>query len=155
MTLLAVDPGRSVKPSIGYALFNPDGVELIERGALTWDGFFDELSLVNPARPYGFLRFFGFTVGEVVVEDFVNTPKSRGGQHNGTSECIGAIEILCRKTSTPFKRQPNTILPVAKLLAGYEQTLQHLPDEDSAYLHGIYRLVELGQLQSRGLSSTL
>lgn len=163
MTLLAIDPGRSVKPSIGYALFDDQGNE-IERGKLTWDGLVEALWLAENYDDTGIsmLRFqyAGFTkdvhITEVVIENFVNNPRSaRGGQENGTSECIGAVEFACATMRVPFTRQKSDKLGPARLLAGYEQTTEHLPDEDSAYLHGYYYLVGKGVLKSRGLESTL
>ena len=94
-------------------------------------------------------------ITEVVIENFVNNPRSRGGQTNGTSEVIGAVEILAAQAGVPFTRQPNTILPVAKLHAGYEQKLKHLPHQDAAFLHGYYYLVSKDRLQPKGLESTM
>ena len=159
MTLLAIDPGRSkLLPSIGYALFTDAGAE-IERGELTWDGLWQSLwlyagrgsglsfTLLGPLRH--------FSIKAVVIENFINNPKSRGGQTNGTSEVIGAVEFLCAQGDVPFTRQPNTVLPVAKLHAGYVDRRKHLPHQDAAYLHGYYYLVGKGVLVSKGLEATL
>lgn len=157
MTLLAIDPGRSVKPSIGWALFRNDGSE-IARGKMTWAELCKDLRL---SGPLGGLRFFrdghgAYAITEVVIENFVNDPRSaRGGQENGTSECIGAVEILATQAGISFTRQRSDRLNPAKLLAGYEQTTEHIPDQDSAYLHGYYYLVNKGVLGSKGLEATL
>lgn len=152
MVLLAVDPGRSYagEKTIGYSVFERDGAE-VERGSLSFEMLCQKLVFDKPL-----LEFRGFIVDSVVIEDFVNDPKSaRGGQRNGTSECIGAVEILTIQARVPFTRQRNAILGPAKLLAGYEQTLKHLPHQDSAYLHGYYYLVKAGVLGARGLSDTM
>ena len=153
MTLLAIDPGRAVKASIGYAVFDTyrDG-ELWENGSLTWD----ELCLgFRIGDRYGAATFQGIEITEVVIENFVNNTRSRGGQTNGTSEVIGAVEYVCFRSSVQFTRQPNTILPVAKLQAGYVDHLKHLPHQDAAYLHGYYYLVGKGVLEEKGLRSTI
>lgn len=156
MTLLAIDPGRSVKPSIGWSLFSTDPGHELMRGELTWD------QLVIALQPWtlGTASFFdhegGWTrVHEVVIENFINNPKSRGGQTNGTSEVIGAVEFFCAQNEVPFTRQPNTILPVAKLQAGYTDTHKHLPHEDAAFLHGFHYLVGKGVLEEKGLRGTV
>lgn len=157
MTLLAIDPGRSVKEaSIGYCVFQDvsghGDIREMERGEIAWHG------LVHLLRPYPaslLLRFKDVSISEVVVENFVNNTRSRGGQTNGPSEVIGAIEYAAALCGTPFTRQPNTILPVAKLHAGYEQKLKHLPHQDAAFLHGYYYLVSKGLLTPKGLASTL
>lgn len=162
MTLLAIDPGRSYKgvgkarQSIGYALFEPRGIE-IERGSLSFEELCAVLLLwVEPNKEERVLEFQGWHPSEIVIEDFINDPQSaRGGQRNGTSECIGAVEILAIQAGIPFTRQRSAVLGPAKLLAGYEQKLKHLPHQDSAYLHGYYYLVEKGVLQSKGLADTL
>lgn len=151
MPLLAIDPGRSFKgeKTIGYALFQDRDGKEIERGALSWD------LLVKRLNVFGYLDFDGYVISQVVIEDFINNEKSRGGQRNGTSECIGAVEFACIKAGAPFTRQRPSILPVAMRHAGYVQKLKHLPHQDSAYLHGYYRLVQLGVLHPKGLAGTL
>jgi len=158
VTLLAIDPGRSYKgeATIGYCLFNDRGEE-IERGERTWEDLIDAFDLDEDLWFRGNGRLLYFLDG-VVIEDFVNDPKSaRGGQRNGTSECIGGVEAFCLKTGTPFTRQEPAALGPAKLHApaGSWKELKHLRHEDSAYLHGYEILVRRGDLQAAGLSSTL
>ena len=164
MTLLAIDPGRSkLLPSIGWATFREDGSEY-RRGELTWDllcralwvrGFDDEDDYGHAQLWFSPSVYGGYRIHEIAIENFINNPTSRGGQTNGTSEVIGAVEILAAQAGVPFTRQPNTILPIAKLQAGYTQKLKHLPHQDAAYLHGYYYLVGKGVLVSKGLESTL
>lgn len=172
-TLLAIDPGRSYKgdASIGWCLFSEE--EGGETGRIKWQEqargsvSYEELwkrFRVFPSFDWeGVLRknplvltFDDWTVDEVVCEDFVNDPQSaRGGQRNGTSECIGAIELACLLTKTTFTRQKSDRLGPAKLHAGYVQKLKHLPHQDSAFLHGYYYLVSKGVLQAAGLQDTM
>ena len=149
MTLLSIDPGRAKKASIGYCLFTEKGEE-ITRGEMTfeqlvWALYFDRSGVT----------FMGRSIYTIVIENFVNNAKSRGGQTNGTSECIGAVEYVAIRGETDMIRQPPAILPVAKLQAQYVDRLGHLPHQDSAYLHGFYYLVSIGVLQPKGLADTL
>lgn len=162
MTLLAIDPGRSFKgeKSIGYAIFTQVGAE-IARGSLSWE---ELCARLIPLAPRAEVLVFdapairrSMMVHEIVIEDFVNDPKSaRGGQRNGTSECIGAVEILAVQAGVPFTRQKSDILYAAKLHApeGSYKKLKHLRHEDSAFLHGYEFLVRRGDIEV-DLSSTM
>ncbi|QRI45094.1 holliday junction resolvase [Microbacterium phage Shocker] len=165
MTLLAIDPGRSYKGerTIGWALFSRhSGLEVV-RSSMSFEELCRSLwgqQAYRPSMPPGlyFTRPNGtdWRITEIVIEDFVNDPKSaRGGQRNGTSECIGAVEILAIQAGVPFTRQRSAILGTAKLLADYQGKAKHLPHQDSAYLHGYYYLVEKGVLSSKGLQGTM
>ena len=159
MTLLAIDPGRSftgtgkARQSIGFALFDRAGNE-IRRGALS----FEELAqTLTYQLNEGFLWWDFEAIHEIVIEDFVNDPKSaRGGQRNGTSECIGAVEILAVQAGVPFTRQRSDVLPAAKLHApkGSFKDLKHLRHEDSAFLHGREYLIRKGVIEV-DLSATM
>ena len=168
MTLLAIDPGRSftgtgkARQSIGYACFHTTGGEA-ERGAISFEELCNELVLwADPYEGTKYLEFAGWRISEIVIEDFVNDPKSaRGGQRNGTSECIGAVEILAVQAGVPFTRQRSDVLPAAKLHApkGSFKDLKHLRHEDSAFLHGreyLIREVDLDHaLSDEVLSATM
>ena len=164
MTLLAIDPGRSftgtgkARQSIGYSLFDGEGKE-IERGSLSFEELCSSLTLwADPHEGTKYLDLDqGWTVHEIVIEDFVNDPKSaRGGQRNGTSECIGAVEILAVQAGVPFTRQRSDVLPAAKLHApeGSFKDLKHLRHEDSAFLHGREYLIRKGVIEV-DLSATM
>lgn len=146
MTLLAIDPGRSYKgeKTIGYALFSERDGEELERGQLTWEELVDELDYDNCG-----VTGFGYALYTVVIEDYVNNDRSKGGQRNGTSECIGAVEAICRKGRLSIVRQPPAALGPAKLHApdGSYRKLQHLRHEDSAFLHGYEYLVKQGVIK--------
>lgn len=175
VTLLAIDPGRSYKGerTIGVSLWSEE--EVGETGRLKWQELFreesrweelvEELHLL-PNTDWETMAWDGtwslaygdFVVDEVVIEDFVNDPKSaRGGQRNGTSECIGAVEILATQAGVPFTRQRSDKLGPAKMHApeGSWKNLKHLRHEDSAFLHGYEYLVGKGVLQPAGLADTL
>ena len=158
MVLLAIDPGRSLKEekTIGVCLFRRNGAEIL-RTAVSFESLISLLEIRGggPSSVSPWLGYDSYPVDEVVIEDFVNNEKSRGGQRNGTSECIGAVEFACIKTNTPFIRQKPSILPVAMRHAGYVQKLKHLPHQDSAYLHGYYYLTAKGILHPKGLTATL
>ena len=140
MFTLAIDPGGSTtKASIGYALFD-------EEGGLMGKGVFTKKELY--AHLENLPALVALSGWQVVVENFVNNEKSRGGQTNGTSEIIGAVEFACHLNSVPLYRQSPRILSVAKIQNQYKlpinprtkQPVKHLPDEDSAMLHGLYFL---------------
>lgn len=151
MTLLAIDPGRSYKGerTIGYALFDTEHEEIV-RGQLSYEELLEEIDQGKP------LMFAGYVLDELVVEDFVNNDRSKGGQRNGTSECIGMLEYACHLSGTPFHRQSPSALGPAKLHApeGSYKKLQHLRHEDSAFLHGYEYLVRTGVIKI-DLSATL
>ena len=160
MTLLAIDPGRSYKgdATIGYSIF---ALEMeMERGRMSWEELHERVTFW-PTTPgqFEFRDSEGKTrmIHEVVIEDFVNNEKSRGGQRNGTSETIGSLETICYYAEVPITRQEPGALVPAKLHAprGSWKPLKHLRHEDSAYLHGYEYLVRQGRLQSAGLEATL
>jgi hypothetical protein len=159
MVLLSIDPGRSFKgeKTIGWALFFTDARPPQKNGWVTgeisFEGLIESLD-IEDGLWWSHERKLTL-ITEVVIEDFVNNSQSKGGQRNGTSECIGAVEFACIKTDTPFTRQRADRLVPAKLHAGYVDTHKHLPHQDSAYLHGYYYLVGKGILTPKGLADTL
>ena len=161
MTLLAIDPGRSYKgeATIGVSLWWDNEWSEVKREAVSFEDLVSRLEIrdegVYATTPW--LAYNDYPVHEVVIEDFVNNSQSKGGQRNGTSECIGAVEFACIKAGVPLTRQEPAALGPAKLHApaGSWKELKHLRHEDSAYLHGYEFLVRRGDLQAAGLSSTL
>lgn len=163
MTLLSIDPGRSYKgeASIGWAVYT-DGAGEWFRGYMSWEEIKYRFSLQFARDGQPWLRFDtqgtgNWLISQIVIEDFVNDPKSaRGGQRNGTSECIGAVEILAEMTDTPFTRQRSDTLYAAKMHApeGSWKKLKHLRHEDSAFLHGYEFLVRRGDIEV-DLSATM
>ena len=161
MTLLAIDPGRSYKgeATIGISLWWDSNWSETKREAISFEMLVSRLEVrddgVYATTPW--LAYDDYCVHEVVIEDFINNEKSRGGQRNGTSECIGAVEFACIKAGVPFTRQAPAKLGPAKLHApeGSWKKLKHLRHEDSAFLHGYEYLVGKGVLQSAGLQGTM
>jgi hypothetical protein len=147
MTLLAIDPGKR----IGWCFFGSDGIE-IDRGVTDWDGLFDNLQtwddeLILVRGPVT------FKIDHLVVEDYIGRPGAKnGGQHFDASEVIGALRIIAESADVKLVRQRAVdVLKVAALHAGYTLPKGHLPDQDSAYLHGYYRLEQLGILRAKPL----
>lgn len=145
MTILSIDPGKR----IGYALFTDKG-EDIERGVIQFDDWFDLCPLeVNGSNEYGSefeLWFERYAISQLVVEGFRHDPTvKQGGSVHWASQVEGAVKMLAAITDTPIAVQYAGIaLPVAKLFTGYVEPTtktgnkKHLPDEDSAWLHGMY-----------------
>lgn len=158
MTLLAIDPGRSYKgeATIGWCLFDDWGQE-IGRGSINWEQLVQYLRQARHGLLFVFAPGAAHLIDTVLIENFVNNPQSRGGQQNGTSECIGAVELACAWTATQFIRRPPAALGPAKYHApkGSFAPLAHLRHEDSAFLHGFEYLIETGVLTVPGVSSTL
>jgi hypothetical protein len=60
--------------------------------------------------------------------------------------------MLAEQSHVPFRRQRAVdVLQVSALHAGYKLPKGHLPDEDSAWLHGRFRLEQLGVLRAEPL----
>ena len=155
--ILCIDPGRSYlgDRTIGICLFHLNGAEQ-SRHEVNFEELVDRLSILEmPGASYASVTYNGLLIETIVMESFVNNARSRGGQRNGTSECIGAVEYVALKTETPLILQQPAVLPVAKAHAGYEGKQAHLPHKDSAYLHGYYYLVKKGVLKPVGLEATL
>lgn len=161
-TLLSIDPGRSSigKKTIGYSIWVYDRPENLPPRELVRDEMsFEDLVYrlrIRHSEPRTFLTFDSWRIHMVLVEDFVNNAKSRGGQTNGASECIGAIEILSLQSGTSFFRQRPDALAAARLHApeGSFADLKHLRHEDSAYLHALEFLVRRGDYDVN-LSATM
>jgi hypothetical protein len=148
MTLLAIDPGKR----IGWAMFYVSTGEEIARGVTDWDGLresFDNLEYYLG----GDLTYRGRVLREIVCEDYIGRPgQKNGGQHFDASEVIGGVRMLAEQNAVPFHRQRAVdVLQVSALHAGYKLPKGHLPDEDSAWLHGRFRLEQLGVLRAEPL----
>lgn len=152
MTLLAIDPGKNV----GWALFDDSGVEM-GRGVLDLDTQLDnafwfldtdgsggvESLMWDGVDPYKSSR-----ITEIVCESYLGRPNQKnGGQRFWGPEALATVRTYAHLARVPFHLQAPTVLPVAKAHAGYVQTVKHLPDQDSAYLHGFEFLVARGVLQ--------
>ena len=147
MTLLSIDPGKR----IGYALFTDKGEE-IERGVIDFDTWFSAESPVE-FGDYGLLHCNDWTVSQLVVEGFRHDPTvQQGGSLHEASQIVGSVKTLALIAEVPIAVQYASILPVAMLHDGYEPPKtrtgkkKHLPDQDSAWLHGRYYLRSIGVL---------
>lgn len=142
MTILAIDPGKN----IGYALFTDKGEE-IERGVIDFDEWFNGPLQIHNESTYWFWGGGEFRVDHAIVEGFRHDPNIRqGGSVHWASQIEGSVKTVAALTQTPITVQYASILPVAQIIAKYKAPLtktgkkKHLPDEDSAYLHGMYWL---------------
>lgn len=142
MTVLSIDGGKNV----GYALFTDDGEE-IERGVIDFDDFFKAFDW---DKEFLSLTFeVGHVIREIaqlVVEGFRHDPSIRqGGSLHWASQIEGAVKMLGAISETSVTVQyAGQALPVAMQITGYEKPTtrtgnkKHLPDQDSAWLHGRY-----------------
>lgn len=145
MTLLAIDPGKR----IGYALFETTGGE-IERGVIQFDEWFMPSWEGGPLESEEFmscLKFRDRYIDQIVVEGYRHDPRvSQGGSLHWASQIEGAVKMAGALHGVPVAVQYASSLAVAKIIAGYKDPVtktgkkKHLPDEDSAYLHGMYWL---------------
>lgn len=151
MTLLSIDPGKR----IGYALFTDAG-EDIERGVIQFDDWFEvpwEGGPISVDTEFGDMSFKYLGISQIVVEGYRHDPTvQQGGSLHEASQIIGAVKMAAAIVGVPVAVQYSRILPVAMLHAGYEPPVtktgkkKHLPDEDSAWLHGRYWLTSQGVL---------
>jgi len=145
--LLSIDPGETT----GWAIFDFNG-KLISKGAYdreTFDHAFMRRGIVLTFadRP----RRIEYKITRVVCESFYTDPDiPQGGSQGGAQKVIGIVERECRLADVPLVMQRSAILNTAVIHAGYEWPMtrtgnkKHLPDEDSAYLHGFYYFVDRG-----------
>lgn len=145
MTVLAVDGGDK---NVGYALFTDSGKE-IERGVIPFDDFFSKFEIADYDDGRGNRLMFddySHQIEQLVVEGYRHDPNvKQGGSVHGASQVEGAVKILGRVAGIRATVQyAGQALPVAKLLTSYTGDLtrtgnkKHLPDQDSAWLHGVY-----------------
>lgn len=155
MTLLSIDPGAR----IGWALFTDEGEE-IGRGVYDFRLFSHSIHY-KPTRYPDKILFTSregdnqgeHLVDQVVYESYYLDPgKPQGGSTGPAQEVIGVVKYLCLQAGIEPAAQRSAILPVAMKHWGYEPPVtrtgnkKHLPDQDSAWLHGKYRLTDLGVL---------
>lgn len=152
MTILSIDPGKR----IGYALFTDEG-EDIERGVIQFDDWFMPIwdgGPINVDTEFGDMSFKNRYITQFVVEGYRHDPMiQQGGSLHEASQVIGAVRMAAAIVGIPVAVQYASILPVAMMHDGYEPPVtktgnkKHLPDEDSAWLHGRYFLRSQGVLQ--------
>lgn len=147
MKILSIDPGKR----IGWALFDGMGEE-IGRGVMDFKQFAHSLHY-KPRQSAETLSFMArgaldegpHEVTHVVFEAYYLDPGTKqGGSTGPAQEVIGVLKYLCLQAGIEWGEQRSAILPVAKVHHGYVQRVQHLPDQDSAWLHGMYYMVDQG-----------
>lgn len=152
MTLLAIDGGDK---NVGYALFDLTTGEEIERGVIPFEEFFSwlwldydrELMFCAPTSPEPDHQVVHEII-RLVVEGYRHDPNvKQGGSIHGASQIEGAVKMLGALSETRVAVQyAGQALPVAKEITGYTGdrtrtgSKKHLPDQDSAWLHGRYWL---------------
>lgn len=131
MYYLAIDPGETT----GWAAFDADG-SIIDMGKIKGpDTFLDWLEEQNPT--------------ECILEIYRNRPGFVNEWSKGeTQQLIGAIKRTLRKkglTSKQIHEKEPRDLPIACKMAGipYSKTT-HLPDDQSAFAHGVHYLTVAG-----------
>lgn len=144
--ILAIDGGKR----IGWALFTEQGQE-VDRGVISYDTFFSEGDYPFYLSGRGTLWFSDMEITILVVEGFRHDPRvAQGGSLHWASQVEGAVKLLGKVAYLPVEVQYSSILPVAMTYAKYDPpktktgNKKHLPDEDSAYLHGMYYAVTHG-----------
>ena len=129
---LAFDPGGRT----GIAVFNSDGSDE-NKSSLTEKNF---LIYLNTLISFSDSQFNCF-----IVEDFrlrQNKALDLVGNDFIASQMIGAIKLVASSLNVPIVFQSPSILPTALKWAGIPKSRGHLPDELSAYAHGIHYLVK-------------
>lgn len=126
---LAIDPGKST----GWATFNENGAGA--RNGVVYSRV-DVYGLLTKVQP----KF-------LIVEDFALFPWKSNAQAWSKFEevrVIGAIEFWAFVKQVPMELQPSSVLAIATKWAGLKIPKGHLPDEMSAYSHGVYYLQRHG-----------
>jgi hypothetical protein len=166
VTLLSIDPGKR----IGWAVFANNGTE-IGRGVLDFERFAHSLNY-RPGVSYDRLIFTPrgvegkdhhmdngtLKIRDLTYESFYSDPGvKQGGSIGEAQEVIGVLKYLCLQAGIiPHAQRAALVVgqdSPAVRLTGYEYPLtstgneKHLPDEDAAWLHGMYRLIDTGVIR--------
>ena len=130
--VLAVDPGKRN----GIALFEDikDG-QLKANLIMTVDQLIDYVNSDD----------FDSNLSVIVVEDYIIGPKGNQGSHGEAIQVIGILRAFAAKLSIPFVRQPPENRLIAAKWAGEHVRKSHMPDDQSARLHGIFYLRKQGK----------
>lgn len=134
ITYMAIDPGKTT----GYAFFDEHG-DVKEIGRISGDNeFLDFLESLSE-----FPRVF-------IIERYRNRPREFGGGNTWsvgpTQQLIGGIKRTLHKrqiSQSDIHYQEPSILPIACKWAGIPYSKKkHLPDDQSAFVHGVYWLIK-------------
>lgn len=137
MTVLSVDSGKNV----GWCLWTEEGME-IDRGVCDMEDF--------PV----FLEDIDDELSIIIYEDYIGFKnQSHNGRQTGSrfvaSQVIGMLKQFAKPRGVKLVRQQSNILSVSAAHTGYKLPKGHLPDQDSAYLHGHYYFVVQGILKAQ------
>lgn len=83
----------------------------------------------------------------IVVEDYIIRPGvgNRGHARGEAMRVIGQLEAASYRLGCPLIKQRPEVRLVAAKWAGYTVRKGHMPDDISAWLHGIYYLRQQGK----------
>jgi hypothetical protein len=147
MLLLAVDPGAGKTASIGVATFVLATGELKSLGKMSFDEFDAYLLNLDPK-----------TIGQVVYEMYA-IRRQHAMAHIGSEvevvRSVGLVVAFANRNNIPCVKQPSSILGVApqwfgvKIPRAKNGKKQHVPDEISAMLHGMYWLKGKGIIKTK------
>lgn len=129
--LLSFDPGKRT----GIAVFDFEKGELKTKSILDYDEFATVLNSIFRA-PHA-----------IVVEDYIIRPGTgnRGHTRGEAMRVIGQLEAASHRIGCRLVKQRPEVRLVAAKWAGYQVPRGHMPDDTSAWLHGIYYLRQQGR----------
>lgn len=156
MTLLAIDPGKNV----GWSFWWGTPIYEYKRGVFQLDEIHKRFMLEQQGDAIELWFHDGdawVQVDELVIESYVGRPDQKnGGQRFWGPESLAKVEMYGELAGIPVTRQrPVDALNPAIMHSGYKRTAKHLPDQDSAFLHGFYYLETKGLISPVGLEATL
>ncbi|HSW91328.1 MAG TPA: hypothetical protein VLG09_01620 [Candidatus Saccharimonadales bacterium] len=124
--ILAVDPGKRN----GVAIF-----EDVKDGKLHYNAIHtvDELIDLTNQISSDFLS-------AIVVEDYIINGSRNNGSRGEAIQVIGILRALAARLGIPFVKQPPEKRLIAAKWAGESVRKSHMPDDQSARLHGIFYL---------------
>ena len=128
--ILAVDPGKRN----GVAIF-----EDVKDGKLEINCVWTVDQLITATNQ------FNSDISVVVVEDYIINGKRNNGSRGEAIQVIGILRALAARLSIPFVRQPPENRLTAAKWAGEHVRKGHMPDDQSARLHGIFYLRKQGK----------
>ena len=129
---VAFDPGKTT----GIASFEDDGSDR-SKSVYTGDNLYVVLALLEKFHASNPIKHFiveDFKLREDKVYDLV-------GQEGHADRAIGAIEYVAWQLKVPITFQSSSILKTALKWARIKPRAGHLPDELSAYAHGVHWLI--------------
>lgn len=141
---------------ITYVSFDPG----ITTGVVTWDkdGNVLNKAKINQATLDALLVGFEHinTIKAFIIEEYrVFTSKAIAhiGSKVETARVIGQITATARRKNIEIVMQDPKILKIAAMWAQFPLPKGHLPDDDSAYLHGYYYLHRKGIISAKVLNN--